>query len=186
MELKGLKSGTDVRGTALPGYGSEVNLGAAEVRAIADAFCAWLRPRVKGKIVAVGGDSRLSTEDIKAIVTEALTDAGYDVKDCGLCSTPSMFMTTKFPEIGACAAVMVTASHHPSEKNGLKFFLPGGGLEGAQIGEIIELAERGEKLVGKEKGKVEKDDFMRYYCDKDRLHGRIRGAACGRDTPRHQ
>ncbi len=165
MELKGLKSGTDVRGTALPGYGSEVNLGAAEVRAIVDAFCAWLRPRVKGKIVAVGGDSRLSTEDIKAIVTEALTDAGYDVKDCGLCSTPSMFMTTKFPEIGACAAVMVTASHHPSEKNGLKFFLPGGGLEGAQIGEIIELAERGEKLVGKEKGKAEKDDFMRYYCD---------------------
>lgn len=165
MELKGLKSGTDVRGTALPGYGSEVNLGAAEVRAIADAFCAWLRPRVKGKIVAVGGDSRLSTEDIKAIVTEALTDAGYDVKDCGLCSTPSMFMTTKFPEIGACAAVMVTASHHPSEKNGLKFFLPGGGLEGAQIGEIIELAERGEKLVGKENGKVEKDDFMRHYCD---------------------
>lgn len=38
MELKGLKSGTDVRGTAVEGYGSEVNLGKAEVRAIADAF----------------------------------------------------------------------------------------------------------------------------------------------------
>ena len=165
MELKGLKSGTDMRGTALPGYGPEVNLGEEQVRAIADAFAAWLRPRVKGKIVAVGGDSRLSTAAIKAVVTDALTDAGYDVKDCGLCSTPSMFMTTKFPGIGACAAVMVTASHHPAEKNGLKFFLPGGGLEGAQISEIIELAESGEKLTGKEKGNVETGDFMRFYCD---------------------
>ncbi len=165
MELKALKSGTDVRGTALPGYGSEVNLGEKEVRAIADAFCVWLAPRVRGKIVAVGGDSRLSTQNIKSIVTDALTDAGYDVKDCGLCSTPSMFMTTKFAEIGACAAVMITASHHPAEKNGLKFFLPSGGLEGSQISEIIELAEHGEKLTGKEKGSVETGDFMRYYCD---------------------
>ena len=77
MELKGLKSGTDVRGTAVEGYGSEVNLGKAEVRSIADAFAAWLRPRVKGNVVAVGGDSRLSTADIKAIVAHGLTDAGY-------------------------------------------------------------------------------------------------------------
>lgn len=180
MELKGLKSGTDVRGTAVEGYGSEVNLGKAEVRAIADAFAAWLRPRVKGNVVAVGGDSRLSTADIKAIVADTLTDAGYDVKDCGLCSTPSMFMTTKFPEIGACAAVMVTASHHPTEKNGLKFFLPSGGLEGAQISEIIELAERGEKLTGKQKGSVETGDFMCYYCDF--LVNKVRKAT-GEDKP---
>ena len=180
MELKGLKSGTDVRGTAVEGYGAEVNLGKAEVRAIADAFAAWLRPRVKGNVVAVGGDSRLSTTDIKAIVADALTDAGYDVKDCGLCSTPSMFMTTKFPEIGACAAVMVTASHHPAEKNGLKFFLPSGGLEGAQISEIIELAERGEKLTGKQKGSVETGDFMCYYCDF--LVNKVREAT-GEDKP---
>lgn len=131
-------------------------------------------------MVAVGGDSRLSTADIKAIVADALTDAGYDVKDCGLCSTPSMFMTTKFPEIGACAAVMVTASHHPAEKNGLKFFLPSGGLEGAQISEIIELAERGEKLTGKQKGSVETGDFMCYYCDF--LVNKVREAT-GEDKP---
>jgi len=38
MDLKYLKSGTDVRGTALPGYGEEVNLTPEIVRVIARAL----------------------------------------------------------------------------------------------------------------------------------------------------
>lgn len=121
MELKKLKSGTDVRGTALSGYGSEVNLTEEAVRSIMDAFGFWLQGRVSGKTVAVGCDSRLSSPAIKEIAAKSLSDAGYTVLDCGLCSTPSMFMMTKFASTKASASVMVTASHHPCDKNGLKF-----------------------------------------------------------------
>lgn len=166
MDYSELKSGTDVRGTAAEGYGTAVNLTDEAVRDIVGAFAVWAKTRIKGNKIAVGGDSRITSEHIKSIAASVLSEAGYTVLDCGLCSTPSMFMTTKFPEIGAAASVMVTASHHPCEKNGLKFFLPVGGLSGANLSEIIELANNGEKPEKAEKsGEIIKDDFMAYYCD---------------------
>lgn len=66
--------------------------------------------------------------------------------DCGLASTPAMFMTTV--DLGCHAAVQITASHHPWHRNGLKFFLPTGGLEGGQIGEILTFAQEGHRPAG--------------------------------------
>ena len=180
MDLKQLKSGTDVRGTALGGYGSEVNLTKEAVRAIVDAFGFWLQGRVSGKTVAVGCDSRLSSPAIKSIAANSLSDAGYTVLDCGLCSTPSMFMMTQFASTKASASIMVTASHHPCDKNGLKFFLPSGGLEGSQIEEILALASRGEKLNAQQKGEIKKGDYMAHYCEF--LTGLVQ-RECGEEKP---
>lgn len=180
MDLKQLKSGTDVRGTALGGYGSEVNLTKEAVRAIVDAFGFWLQGRVSGKTVAVGCDSRLSSPAIKSIAANSLSDAGYTVLDCGLCSTPSMFMMTQFASTKASASIMVTASHHPCDKNGLKFFLPSGGLEGSQIEEILTLASRGEKLNAQQKGEIKKGDYMAHYCEF--LTGLVQ-RECGEEKP---
>lgn len=180
MDLKQLKSGTDVRGTALGGYGSEVNLTKEAVRAIVDAFGFWLQGRVSGKTVAVGCDSRLSSPAIKSIAAKSLSDAGYTVLDCGLCSTPSMFMMTQFASTKASASIMVTASHHPCDKNGLKFFLPSGGLEGSQIEEILALASRGEKLNAQQKGEIKKGDYMAHYCEF--LMGLVQ-RECGEEKP---
>lgn len=180
MDLKQLKSGTDVRGTALGGYGSEVNLTKEAVRAIVDAFGFWLQVRVSGKTVAVGCDSRLSSPAIKSIAANSLSDAGYTVLDCGLCSTPSMFMMTQFASTKASASIMVTASHHPCDKNGLKFFLPSGGLEGSQIEEILALASRGEKLNAQQKGEIKKGDYMAHYCEF--LTGLVQ-RECGEEKP---
>lgn len=180
MDLKQLKSGTDVRGTALGGYGSEVNLTKEAVSAIVDAFGFWLQGRVSGKTVAVGCDSRLSSPAIKSIAANSLSDAGYTVLDCGLCSTPSMFMMTQFASTKASASIMVTASHHPCDKNGLKFFLPSGGLEGSQIEEILALASRGEKLNAQQKGEIKKGDYMAHYCEF--LTGLVQ-RECGEEKP---
>lgn len=180
MDLKQLKSGTDVRGTALGGYGSEVNLTKEAVHAIVDAFGFWLQGRVSGKTVAVGCDSRLSSPAIKSIAANSLSDAGYTVLDCGLCSTPSMFMMTQFASTKASASIMVTASHHPCDKNGLKFFLPSGGLEGSQIEEILALASRGEKLNAQQKGEIKKGDYMAHYCEF--LTGLVQ-RECGEEKP---
>lgn len=49
-----------------------------------------------------------------------------------------MFMTTV--DLKADAAIQITASHHPFDRNGLKFFTPAGGLDSTDITEIVKLA----------------------------------------------
>ena len=62
------------------------------------------------------------------------------------------------------AAIQITASHHPFDRNGLKFFVGTGGLEGSDIAEILSLASNGESLITEEKGTVEKVDYMKDYA----------------------
>ena len=93
-----LKSGTDIRGTAVEGVeGEPLNLTDEVLTAIAFAFAKWLYDNVTpgyGELynVAVGHDSRVSADRIKLRVIAPLLDCGINVKDCGLCSTPAMFM----------------------------------------------------------------------------------------------
>ena len=76
-----------------------------------------------------------------ALTTERFRRAGAEVLCCGLASTPSMFMTTV--DLGCDGALQITASHHPFNRNGLKFFTRGGGLEGADIEKILTFAQDG-------------------------------------------
>ncbi len=167
MQLSQLKSGSDIRGTALAGYGEEVNLTQEAVYDCVSAFALWLKNKAakSGVLsVAVGHDSRLSSPLIKETTVGALLKSGISVFDCALTSTPSMFMMTKFPEVDCDASVMITASHHPLQKNGLKFFTRAGGLDGADIGEILSLAEK--KAFTSGSGAVlKKGDFTKLYCD---------------------
>ncbi|MBQ5397831.1 MAG: phosphomannomutase/phosphoglucomutase [Ruminococcus sp.] len=165
---KGFKSGTDIRGVAVEGVeGQYVNLTDDVVRAMAQGFVLWLADKV-GKnadelTVSVGRDSRVSGPRISALVCEELSAAGAKVLDCSLASTPSMFMTTV--DLGCDGAVQITASHHPFNRNGLKFFTREGGLEGSDIEVILEHAQNGERAPEKSGGSVEKTDYMSRYCD---------------------
>ena len=165
---KGFKSGTDIRGVAVEGVeGQHVNLTDEVVRAMAQGFVLWLADKV-GKnadelTVSVGRDSRVSGPRISALVCEELSAAGAKVLDCSLASTPSMFMTTV--DLGCDGAVQITASHHPFNRNGLKFFTREGGLEGSDIEVILEHAQNGERAPEKSGGSVEKTDYMSRYCD---------------------
>ena len=84
-------------------------------------------------------DSRLSSPDLLRAAAEGMAEAGATVLDCGLCSTPAMFMTTLPDTLDCDGAVMVTASHLPWNRNGLKFFTKQGGLEGDEITELLAL-----------------------------------------------
>ena len=55
----------------------------------------------------------------------------------GLASTPAMFMSTIFEEYQCDGAVMVTASHLPWNRNGMKFFSKEGGLNKGDIADIV-------------------------------------------------
>ena len=161
-----LKSGTDVRGTALEGVeGEHVDLTDEAVRGIVGAFCFWLSGKLgKGALtVAVGHDSRLSAKRIEKAAAEAVAASGGTALLTGLSSTPSMFMLLQEKDIGADASIMITASHLPYNKNGLKFFTKEGGLEGKDIAVILTLAAEGKALAGK--GCVKEKSYIGRYCE---------------------
>ena len=143
MDLSKLQNGSDVRGVALAGVENEpVTLDDAAVRAIAGGFARFLRARLGKEScrVSVGRDSRLSGGAIAETLCETLAACGAEVTDLGLCTTPAMFMTTVTGERPFDAAVMITASHLPWNRNGLKFFTAAGGAESADVREILRLA----------------------------------------------
>ncbi|MDE6667360.1 MAG: phosphomannomutase/phosphoglucomutase [Clostridia bacterium] len=160
-ELKNLKSGTDVRGVAVAG-GLPVNLTDEAVQLIVNAFVKWLSLKCgKDKFrIAIGNDSRISAQRIVAAAKSALLSCGCDVVYTGLSSTPSMFILLK-SGWDVDASIMVTASHMPYDRNGLKFFTPEGGLDGKDVEEILRLAADGERLHGK--GIYEEKSFMDEY-----------------------
>lgn len=161
MNLKQLQNGSDVRGIAL---GENANLTGEAVYNIAKAFAAWLPERLKKEslTIAVGMDSRLTGPAFRAECVRAFSDSGAAVVDCGLASTPAMFMTTVTPGFDCDGAVMITASHLPPDRNGLKFFTKDGGLEKDDIKKILSMAEEGAFRSGR--GSTVKKDFMSVYA----------------------
>lgn len=161
------KSGTDIRGVASEGVpGQEVNLTDDAVQRMADGFVLWLSQKT-GKpphelTIAVGRDSRVSGPHIMALTTARFQAAGARVICCGLASTPSMFMTTV--KLNCDGALQITASHHPFNRNGLKFFTRGGGLEGSDIEAILTYAQQDEHPAPSENGSIEERDFMSEYA----------------------
>ena len=156
------KSGSDIRGTAAEGVeGQPIELTDERVDRMAKGFYVWLKKRNEGKRlkISLGHDSRISAPRLSACVKKALVESGAEVIFTGLSSTPAMFMTTQL--LGCDGAIQLTASHHPFNKNGLKFFSKNGGLEGSDIAEILTYAFEGTCESGE--GSVTEVDFMRTY-----------------------
>ncbi len=68
--------------------------------------------------VLVGRDSRVSSDEIYEYLTKGITDAGADVYNLGLATTPMVYFATA--KHGFKASVQITASHNPREYNGIK------------------------------------------------------------------
>lgn len=95
---------------------------------------AFLRACPVGQGLYVGQDLRSSSPRIAADVIAAARASGVDVWDCGAVPTPALALAS----ISAgCAAVMVTGSHIPDDRNGLKFYTPRGELSKAGEAAIL-------------------------------------------------
>lgn len=68
--------------------------------------------------VLVGQDARISSDEIFNFLTKGITDAGADVYNVGLATTPMVYWSTA--KYGFEASVQITASHNSKEYNGLK------------------------------------------------------------------
>ncbi|GMG99400.1 hypothetical protein Nepgr_001240 [Nepenthes gracilis] len=145
-----LQNGSDIRGVAVAGIeGEPVTLTDPVSEAIASAFAAWLLDRKKSDSsrklrVSVGHDSRISAWMLQEAVSLGLANAGLDVVQYGLASTPAMFNSTLTEnEEYLCpvdGSIMITASHLPYNRNGFKFFTNAGGLGKGDIKDILEHA----------------------------------------------
>lgn len=68
--------------------------------------------------ILVGRDARVSSDEIFEYLVRGINDAGVDVDEAGLCTTPYVYWMTAAKQYGC--SVMITASHNPKEYNGLK------------------------------------------------------------------
>lgn len=76
-----------------------------------------------GRRALVGRDARLSSPAMADAVIRGIADAGCDVDDMGLASTPMAYFATAAK--GYDFSVQVTASHNPADCNGLKISAAG-------------------------------------------------------------
>ncbi len=142
-----LRNGTDVRGVAVDGIkGEPITLTKEAAQNIVAAFCRWLSAKTGKKklLIAVGYDSRISAPSLCEGAVKGITLSGHDALVTGLSTTPSMFMLLKDARLSdeerPDGSLMITASHLPFNRNGLKFFSENGGLEGSDIKEILTIA----------------------------------------------
>lgn len=101
---------------------------------VADHTRAFLAACPVGTGLWVGRDLRDSSPQLAGAVIAAALGEGVPVTDCGALPTPALAMAAM--EAGA-AAIMVTGSHIPADRNGLKFYTPGGEITKADEGAIL-------------------------------------------------
>ena len=114
--------------------------------------------------VLVGRDVRESSPEIREYLIKGITDAGANVADLGLATTPMVYWATA--KYGFKASVQITASHNPREYNGMKVSTTNAlpvGLDNG-LGQIQSWIENNEPIVpATQKGTVEKLDIIKEY-----------------------
>lgn len=141
-----LQNGSDVRGVAVEGVAGEpVTLTPEYANRIVQAFVQWLAQKSGKKAselkIAVGHDSRISAPILKQQALMAITAQGAAAVDCSMATTPAMFMSLVYPETQYDGSMMITASHLPFNRNGLKFFEPvNGGMEKTDLTDMLKIA----------------------------------------------
>jgi phosphomannomutase len=129
-------------------------------RRIGAAFAEWTNLPA----ILLGRDSRISSPELAAAITEGATSVGVNVVDLGLASTDLVYFASGSLDL---PAVMLTASHNPKNYNGLKFCMPGARPVGEDSGlrEIRAIVERGDIPPATRKGTVSQRDLLEPYTE---------------------
>ena len=163
-----LQNESDIRGIALEGVdGGHVNLTDEVCRNIGAAFALWLSAKTGRStdtlVIGIGRDSRLSGEALENALVEGLAAQRVTIVRCSLATTPAMFMGIVFEETNFDGSIMITASHLPFNRNGFKFFDKSGGLERADITEILRSAAAQQTPEGSYSPKCRSFDLIARY-----------------------
>jgi phosphomannomutase len=146
----------DIRGK----LGEELNTDIAY--RIGRAYGEYLKP----KKVVLGGDVRLTSEELKLALAEGLMDAGTDVLDIGMAGTEEIYFATF--HLGIDGGIEVTASHNPMNYNGMKLVREGSRPISGDTGlnEIKILAEKNQfSNENIKKGSYSQISILKEYVD---------------------
>ena len=126
---------------------------------IGRAYGEYLKPRQ----IVVGGDVRLTSEELKQSLAKGLMDAGVNVIDLGMTGTEEIYFATSYLKLDG--GIEVTASHNPIDFNGMKLIReeskPISGDTGLK--DIQQLAEDNDFQPVKQKGTLSKTSCMKPY-----------------------
>tara|TARA_R110002020_G_scaffold89684_6_gene218998 strand:- start:2192 stop:3595 length:1404 start_codon:yes stop_codon:yes gene_type:complete len=130
MSQSSLKFGT----SGLRGLASELE--GQEARRYVMAFLQHLARSGQGGggKIYLGRDFRASSPAIVADCAAAIRQFGLEPVDCGTIPTPALAYHAM---AAGCAAIMVTGSHIPADRNGLKFYSPAGEISKADEAGIL-------------------------------------------------
>ncbi|MDP8299155.1 MAG: hypothetical protein P9L88_04555 [Candidatus Tantalella remota] len=126
-------------------------------------FISFLKERGEvgsvGSEIAIGGDRRGSTPRIIASVAKAIEDEGCSVAFCGSVPTPTLAyyaITNNIPSI------MVTGSHIPDDRNGIKFNKKSGEVLKTDEADILKnvAVARNDEYATSDEGSLFSEDGM--------------------------
>ncbi|NOZ65640.1 MAG: phosphomannomutase CpsG [Alphaproteobacteria bacterium] len=145
----------DIRGQ----LGTELNEDIAY--RIGRAFGQFLKP----ENIVVGGDIRLTSESLKAALTEGLLDSGVNVTDIGMTGTEEIYFATSY--LNMDGGVEVTASHNPMDYNGMKLVRENSKPISGDTGlfDIQRLAEENDFPPVANRGRLTKTSVLQAYID---------------------
>ncbi len=84
--------------------------------------------------VLIGRDLRESSPRIASAVAQGARSAGLAVVDCGVLPTPALALAA---EERGTVAIMVTGSHIPADRNGLKFYTGAGEITKSDEADLV-------------------------------------------------
>lgn len=166
MLYKKLKSGSDVRGVAI---GENATLTTDVVKTLGMAFAQFIMKKECKKpsevSISLGRDSRLSGSSLLMAAAHGIAATGVRAVDFEMCTTPAMYMSILAEGSSFDGAIMVTASHHPWQMNGMKFFTREGGIRFDELDELLAAAQEIKKPEGIAPGSISKYAFLPEYED---------------------
>ena len=125
----------DIRGVA------ETEMPSPEVELLGQAFGTYLR-RNAGSRIALGRDTRLSSDRLHDALLAGLLASGCQVTDVGVVPTPLVYYSVFHCKLDG--AVMITGSHNPPEFNGFKVVAGSSTIHGEAIQQIRRMIETGD------------------------------------------
>ena len=147
------------------------------------SFGSYVKLRGKTEVL-VGYDNRLSSPVLADNLIKGLLESGVDVTSLGLVTTPMYYFARQ--HLNKWAAVMITASHNPSNHNGFKIsFDENGNAAGEEIIAFRDFTNKGDFSTGE--GKLStyeiKDEYVNLIINNLKINKNIKAVFdCGNGT----
>ena len=160
MIKRGIFKANDIRGIT---EGSDPEWDAAGAHAIGAAVVEVLDLTRGAGALVVGRDMRTSGPLMAAAFIDGVLSQGVNVIDMGLSSTDQLWFASGWLDL---PGAMFTASHNPSEYNGIKFCLAGAKpITPATLAEVADRASATEPMPAVERGQRSEQDLLPAYAN---------------------